>query len=121
LYNEFAEKKAIHNPPAEIFARMNQLLVLYHAGRYQEMLDLYAKVSRRFPQIVTNRDDSGLGWYVKEAKNRLAADREKKTTKSHVSGRKVYCRPEISNDSNPRSGGSATIHRTPKTIAVENR
>ncbi len=43
MYDQTAQQAAAdRDQPAEVFARMNQLVVLFHAERHQEMLDLCA-------------------------------------------------------------------------------
>ena len=73
-YDQAAEQAAAsRNRPAEVFARMNQLFVLFHGSRYREMLDLCEKVNRRFPQTKPESSSGGLAWYLNEAKKKLAA------------------------------------------------
>ena len=61
------------NHPAEVFARMNQIMVLYKVERYQEMLDLCRAVNERFTQTIPERVDDRLKWYIEDARKKLAA------------------------------------------------
>lgn len=74
LYDQVAKRAAAdRDKPAEVYARMNQIILLFHAERFQEMLDLCQSVNRRFPQTAPERDEERLSWYVKEAKKRIVA------------------------------------------------
>jgi hypothetical protein len=61
---------ALKDKPAEVFARMNQVMVLYKATRYQEMLDLCKATIDRFHQISPEPRDR-LNWYIKDARKKL--------------------------------------------------
>jgi hypothetical protein len=76
LYDQAAERAATdRDRPAEVFASMNRIILLFHAARFQEMLDLCKRVNQRFPQTAPQREDEGLSWYVQEARKRIAAGR----------------------------------------------
>lgn len=66
--------------PAEVFARMNQVMVLYKATRYQQMLDLCKATIDRFPQISPKPRDR-LNWYIKNARKKLAAQTKDRPAK----------------------------------------
>ncbi len=72
LYEDVARQAAAdRNGPAEVFATMNRIVVLFHAERYREMLDLCEHVNRRFPQTAPRFDGEGVGRYVNEARKKL--------------------------------------------------
>ena len=74
LYGQVAERAATNRDrPAEVFASMNQVILLFHAARFQEMLDLCRSVNRRFPQIAPQRDDERLSWYMRKARKKIVA------------------------------------------------
>ncbi len=57
----------------EAFARANQIVMLHRAKRWQEMLDLSERVQRRFPQMRDSDARLGMGWYIADARKKLAA------------------------------------------------
>ena len=65
----------------EVFARMNQILMLHKARRWREMLDLCEKVTTRFPQTKPMRKSSRLNWYINDARQNLKKASKEKTSK----------------------------------------
>ncbi len=69
---------ALKDKPAEVFARMNQIVLLHKARRWREMLDLCEKVIAKFPQTKPMRKSSRLNRYINNAKQNLKkASKEK--------------------------------------------
>ncbi len=72
LYRTIAETTS-YPRCAKVFARMNELFLLYKANRYQEMLALVDQVAREFPQVNNNGSNDSLNWYIADARKNLAA------------------------------------------------
>jgi hypothetical protein len=61
--------------PEEIFARLNELAMLYDAGRWADLIDLAARVNAKFPQTTPQPGSNVLAQYLATAKRKLAATR----------------------------------------------
>jgi hypothetical protein len=72
LYDQAATHQRA-GAPGEVFARVNQMVLLHRAGRWQEMLDLAQRIQTKFPQTVATNDIMGMGWYVADARKHLSA------------------------------------------------
>jgi len=80
LYDQVAARAAVRaDKPAEVFARMNQVILLFKAERFQEMLALCRSVNERFPQTVPQGSDDRFSWYINEARRKPAAKTAKVT------------------------------------------